>query len=337
MPRPAVRSDFEYNLPQSAIAQVPVEPRHAARLLDTRRMEDKRFSDLPAMLDPGDLVVVNSTRVRRARLAGRKETGGACELLLLERLTPHRWVCLIRPARRIRPGVQIEIGEEQAVVESAPDGGRVIVRFATDGDELARRYGEVPLPPYIRDEIGDEGRYQTVYAERVGSAAAPTAGLHFTPTVLEHLQQRNIDVVSVDLEVGLDTFRPISVEHLDDHVMHAEWVEIPASTAEAVHDARRRGARVVAIGTTVVRTLESGWSAGRLRQGRWSTDLFIRPGYDFHVIDAVVTNFHVPGSTLVVMIAALLGDDWRRVYGEALERGYRFLSFGDAMYLEAPR
>lgn len=334
MARGLLRSDFEYHLPESAIAQVPIEPRHAARLLDTRGMDDRRFSDLPAMLDPGDLIVVNSTKVRPARLTGRKETGGRVELLLLERLSSRRWVCLIRPARRIRPGVRIKVGADEAVVETAPDEGQVVVRFGRDGDELALLHGVMPLPPYIRESLADDDRYQTVYADRVGSAAAPTAGLHFTASVIESLVDRGVEVASVDLEVGLDTFRPISADHLDAHVMHAEWVDIPLDTVSAVQNARSRGAKVVAIGTTVVRTLESGWRDGRLRHGRWSTDLFIRPGYDFQVVDGLVTNFHVPGSTLVVMIAAFLGDRWCEVYAEALRRGYRFLSFGDAMYVE---
>ncbi len=316
------------------MAQTPIEPRHAARLLDTRTMEDRLFVDLPDMLDPGDLVVVNSTRVRPARLLGEKETGGAAELLLLERLDKHRWKSLVKPARRIRTGTRLLFGDDVAEVETDPVDGEVVVRFDGDAEEVAARCGVMPLPPYIRRPLTESERYQTVYAQRVGSAAAPTAGLHFTKTVLEALSERKIAVASIDLEVGLDTFRPITADSLDDHVMHSEWLEVPEATAAAILQARERGSRVVAIGTTVARTLESAWTGESFRTGRWATDLFIRPGYTFQVVDGLVTNFHVPGSTLVVMIAALLGEGWRQVYAVALERGYRFLSFGDACYIE---
>ena len=300
-------------------------------------MVDRHFFDLPSVLEPGDLVVVNSTKVRPARLHGRKESGGSVEILLLERIDQERWTCLIKPSRRIRPGSRLVFGGDGAEVETLPHQGEVVVRFDRDAEELAERCGVMPLPPYIHEPLAEGSRYQTVYADRIGSAAAPTAGLHFTDSVLTGLANRGITVASVDLQVGLDTFRPIAVDDLDDHLMHSEWVEVPAATGAAIEDARQRGAKVVAIGTTVVRTLESAWDDGRVRTGRWSTDLFIRPGYRFNVVDGLVTNFHLPASTLIVMIAAFVGDRWREVYAEALAREYRFLSFGDAMYIERSR
>lgn len=328
-------SNFVYDLPEAAIAQVPAEPRDAARLLVAEGLGDRHFADLPDLLAAGDLVVVNRTRVRRARLLGHKEgSGGRVEALLL-RPTPAGWEALVRPARRIRPGSRLRFGGIRATVVAGPDRGQALLEV--DAGELSLeealdRWGEVPLPPYFTGRLADPERYQTVYASRPGSAAAPTAGLHFTPEVLRRLGERGIEVASVDLGIGVDTFRPIAAAHLEEHHMHREDYLVDEQAAAAVAAARRRRGRVVAVGTTVVRALESATDAGgAVHPGPGSTDLFITPGYSFRVVDLLVTNFHVPGSTLVVLIAAFMGEGWREVYRVALERGYRFLSFGDAM------
>jgi S-adenosylmethionine:tRNA ribosyltransferase-isomerase len=327
------RDDLWYDLPEEAVAQRPIEPRDAARLLDTRDGTDHVFADLPHLLEPGDLVVVNRTKVRHARLVGQRvDTGGRLELLVLAPLGDDRWEALARPARRLRPGVEIAVGERRAEVVAGPEEGRVVVRLGGGAEAWFPSVGEVPLPPYIHETLDDPDRYQTIFADRVGSAAAPTAGLHFTDRVVRDLAGRGIPLTSVDLEVGVGTFRPVATERLADHVMHAERFSVDDAAVSAVRACRERGGRVVAVGTTVVRTLEARAADGGLvRAGEGSTDLFITPGYDFRVVDLVVTNFHVPGSTLVALVGAVLGDRWRAVYADALARGYRFLSFGDAM------
>ena len=332
---------FDYLLPESAIAQTPIEPRDAARLLRCEPLEDRVFCDLPQLLRRGDLMVVNRTRVRAARLRGRKpETGGAIELLLLRRVDADRWEALIRPARRIRPGTRVEFGGISGEVLTEPSRGEVVVSLkAPDGDieRAVAATGEVPLPPYIHESLDEPERYQTVFAAEVGSAAAPTAALHFTEALLQEIAAAGVSIAEVDLEVGLDTFRPIGTETIAEHAMHTERWELPPETADAIVDARRRGGRVVAVGTTVVRTLESAaTSHGLVKAGSGNTDLFISPGYQLKVVDAVLTNFHAPRTTLIVMIATLLGDRWRAVYDHALSTGYRFLSFGDAMLIEKP-
>lgn len=337
-----VRTDeFDYVLPATTIAQHPAEPRDAARLLRADILEDRRFSELPSLLDPADLLVVNRTKVRAARLRGIKAaSGGGVELLLTRRLDTRRWEALIRPARRIRRGTELTLGKISGEILSDPIGGEVVVALrAESGDieDLLPEEGEMPLPPYIHVPLDDPDRYQTVFAKTVGSAAAPTAALHFTTGLLESLEVAGIRIAEVDLEVGLDTFRPISTQAIDDHEMHREIWEVPVEAAEAVAECRERGGRVVAVGTTVVRTLESAaQDDGLIRADRGATDLFISPGYTLRVVDAVVTNFHAPRTTLIVMIAALLGDRWRDVYNHALGAGYRFLSFGDAMFVEQP-
>jgi S-adenosylmethionine:tRNA ribosyltransferase-isomerase len=338
------RDDLWYDLPEAAIAQHPVEPRDAARLLDTRHLADHRFADLPGLLEPGDLVVVNRTRVRAARLVGtRQGTGGSVEVLVLAPVGDDTWEALLRPARRLRPGVVVEFPDGvDAEVVSDPVEGRARVRFRLHGDVDPEawfdRAGQVPLPPYINRELEDPERYQTIFARTVGSAAAPTAALHFTPAVVDGLAERGVELAEVELEVGLGTFRPVAAERVADHVMHAERFVVPTEAAAAVAACRDRGGRVVAVGTTVLRTLEStAVGGGRIEAGGGSTDLFIVPGFGFRVADLLVTNFHVPGSTLVALVAAVLGDRWRDVYAAALDRGYRFLSFGDAMLAEVPR
>lgn len=327
-------SEFDYPLPETAIAQTPVEPRDAARLLVVAGMQDHHFRDLPRLLDPGDLVVVNDTRVRAARLLGEKaETGARIEVLLLDRTADGRWEALVRPARRLRPGDVIRLGAITAEVLTAPMEGRVHLALTAPGDveDAIEAGGEAPLPPYITTTLADPDRYQTVYAARTGSAAAPTAGLHVTPRLLEELGHRSIDVARVELQVGLGTFRPITAEQIRDHEMHPERISVPEATAVAIESARRRGGSVVAIGTTVVRTLESRALGPGVEPGEGETSLFITPGHRFSVVDRLITNFHLPRSSLVVMVAAFLGPQWRDVYTTALERRYRFLSFGDAM------
>jgi S-adenosylmethionine:tRNA ribosyltransferase-isomerase len=328
-------AELDYELPEAAIAQQPVEPRHASRLLDTRDLTDRTFIDLPDLLDPGDLVVVNATRVRRARLRGTRDgSGGAVEALLLERVGERRFSALMRPARRIRSGNVVWFGALEGRVLTDPVEGKVEIEIAGSGDVEAAidRQGEIPLPPYIRRPIDDPGRYQTVYADRPGSSAAPTAGLHVSEQVLAKLKSRGIGVTAVDLEVGLDTFRPITTDEVGHHAIHRERYRLSENTAAEVETTREAGGRVVALGTTVVRVLETAArSGGIVEPGEGTTELFILPGFRFKMVDLLVTNFHLPRSTLIALVAAFVGSEWRAIYAAALERGYRFLSFGDAM------
>lgn len=324
-----------YELPATAVAQIPVEPRDAARLLvdrgPRRAPEHRRVADLAELLEPGDLLVVNDTRVRRARLRLRKPTGGAVEVLLLDRevgapVGVHQ--ALVRPSRHVAPGTTLSGGDGFAVVVGDDLGGgrrRVVVH----GDPEA--VGDVPLPPYVRAAPADAERYQTVYARRTASAAAPTAGLHLTPDLLAACRDRRIAVVALELVVGLDTFRPITATRLEDHTMHREAYDVPPATWSAVAATRARGGRVVAVGTTVVRALESVAVTGAL-SGR--TALFIRRGHRFTTVDRLLTNFHVPRTTLLCLVDAMVGDRWRALYARALTDGYRFLSFGDAMLID---
>ena len=326
--------DFAYELPDAAVAQTPVEPRDAARLLvdrgPARSPEDHTVADLPDLLRAGDLLVVNNTRVIPARLHLTKATGGRAEVLLAERTGPRTWVALVRPGRRLPEGTVLHHGDESVVeVGAARADGERDVRLLGEEEPLALlgRLGAVPLPPYITEPLADPERYQTVFADRPGSAAAPTAGLHLTETVLARCREQAVSVATVDLEVGLGTFAPIRVEKVADHVVHTERYVVPERTIEALG----RADRVVAVGTTVVRALES-WAATGRAEG--PTDLFIRRGHQFARVDLLLTNFHVPRSSLVVLVDAFVGDRWRDLYATALDRGYRFLSFGDAMLLE---
>ena len=334
-------ADYDYELPEARIAQVPVEPRHAARLLVDDGAEapvrHRRVVDLADLVGPGDLVVVNDTRVIPARLHLRRATGAAVELLLLEELGGRSWEALVRPSRRIRPGEELHVGEADGTVGppivrvgEAMGEGRWSITFGGDEpvDVVLGRFGEVPLPPYISAPLADAERYQTVYARRPGSVAAPTAGLHLTPTVLDGLARRGVEVGSVELVVGLGTFRPITADRVEDHRMHAERYVVPDDVQAAIARTRARGGQVVAIGTTVVRALES-WATTGEASGR--TELFIHGDHEFRVVDRLLTNFHVPRSSLLVLLGAFVGSRWRSMYAEALEHGYRFLSFGDAM------
>ena len=300
-------------------------------------MTDHTFVDLPDLLRPGDLIVVNETRVRAARLVGRRrETDGRVELLVLDQNADGSWEALAKPARRLRPGVIIDFEGVSATVTSEPEEGRLQVTLdVADPEAAIQSAGEVPLPPYFSGNLPDPDRYQTLFATTPGSAAAPTAGLHFTDEVTRRVREAGMSIVTVDLHVSLDTFRPMSVDDVEDHRMHSEWCSVPAETATAIEQARKRGGRVVAVGTTVVRTLESHASgSGIVESGEMRTDLFLRPGSEMSIVDLLITNFHLPGSTLLVLLAAFMGDRWREAYRIALERDYRFLSFGDAMLAE---
>ena len=333
--------DFDYDLPKAAIAQEAIEPRDASRLLVAATMEDIHFSDLPTLLKPGDVLVVNTSKVRAARLMGRRLPGmGRTEVLLTQRIDPERWRALVRPAAKLRAGSVVRCNGLDVTLLTDPVGGVATVTIVTEGDvELAiESAGEVPLPPYFKGTIDTPDRYQTVFADRLGSAAAPTAALHFTNDVLDALADRGITVASVELEVGLDTFRPMAEGKVEDHVIHTERIVVPPETVAVVDSARDRDAKIVAVGTTVVRTLESAANGdGGITEFDGPTSLFITPGYQPKVIDAVITNFHAPRTTLLVLLAALMGDRWKDIYEHALDSGYRFLSFGDAMYFEVDR
>ncbi len=324
-------SELEYLLPESAIAQEPIEPRDAARLLVDRgpgaAPEHHVVADLPDLLMPGDLVVVNDSRVRATRLNVRKATGGEVEVLLVEPVGNHRneWEALVRPSRRVRAEMHLSSQDGSVHVTLHEPLGEGRWRVAVDGDVDGA--GEMPLPPYVHAKLADPERYQTVFARRPVSAAAPTAGLHLTEPLLARCRARGIDVAAIELAVGLDTFRPVTEARVEDHAMHTEAYIVPPSTMQACAAA----ARVVAIGTTVVRALEATAATGTL-DGR--TDLFITRGSAFQVVDVLLTNFHVPRTTLLALIDAFVGPRWRDLYGVALASGYRFLSFGDAMLVE---
>lgn len=334
-------SDFDYVLPDERIAQVPITPRDAARLLVAGNpVQHRHVCDLPDLLQPGDLLVVNETRVIPARLKLTRSTGGAAEVLLLETIDPDRrvWEALIRPGKKLKVREclfadnvpLIRIGERTA----AGDTFFVNLLGDTDPLQLLEQHGQMPLPPYITAVLDDPDRYQTVFAAAPGSAAAPTAGLHFTPELFSRLAARGIDRVAVELIVGLDTFQPISTENPLDHPMHTERYRVPPETMEACLRTRKQGGRLVAVGTTAVRALESAAKTGELA-GR--TKLFIHEGFDWQLIDVLMTNFHLPKTTLLMMIDAFFGPGWRSLYAEALRKEYRFLSFGDAMLIERSR
>ena len=347
---PTVTSEYRYDLPPELIAKAPAEPADASRLMllnANGTFEHRTFADLPSLLRPGDLLVINETRVIRARLRGRRAGGGAAEVLLLRPLDRSRfdpqareWEALVRPGRRLRPGSRVTFGDAGAceVADVASDGIRHI-RFDETVSllELLERHGEMPLPKYVGP--GDEARaarYQTMFARVPGSVAAPTASLHFTPRVVEALQRRGVEIVPLALDVGYGTFRPIEAERIADHVMHAEHYAIPEATAAAIESAKRQRRRVVAAGTTVLRALESAArESGTVSAGEAETALFITPGFQFRVADVLLTNFHLPASSLLVLVAAFAGyERIMRAYACAISERYRFYSFGDAMLIE---
>lgn len=338
------RSDFFYDLPEELIAQTPLEDRTHSRLmlLDRREgnIEHSYFYRLPEYLKEGDCLVMNDSRVLPARLIGRKDTGAVIEVLLLRDRGSNIWECLTKPGRRTRVGAEIRFGENDELhgtVIDEVEGGNRLIRFSYDGIflELLDRLGSMPLPPYIHEKLRDPERYQTVYSKVTGSAAAPTAGLHFTDELLSRIRQEGVETHFVTLHVGLGTFRPVKSENIEDHMMHEEYCVIPDETAEAVTRAKREGRRVIAVGTTSCRTLESrSEENGTLQPYAGFTNCFIYPGYRFRCIDALITNFHLPESTLIMLVSALAGrENILNAYRIAVEQKYRFFSFGDAMFI----
>lgn len=341
--------EFDYDLPPRLIAQTPLACRSDSRLLVLNRsngaIQHRRFGDVATLLSPGDLLVINDSRVIPARLIGQRRTGGVVEFLLLREVQPGVWRALIRPAKRLRPGEEVIFRSHHGVIGAV--GTAVIAEKLNDGEALVQlddrlsghleEFGRVPLPPYITERLADEERYQTVFSAHPGSAAAPTAGLHFTAEAMEDLAAHGVRVGRVTLHVGLDTFRPVTEEFAESHRIHQEWCSVSRETAEAVADAKEQGHKVVAVGTTVARTLETYAQSGRLeRREAFSdmTSIFITPGYSWKLVDAMITNFHLPRSTLLLMISSFAGKERvMRAYREAIAAEYRFFSFGDAMLI----
>lgn len=341
---PMRRSDYAFHLPGELIAQHPLDRRDDSRLLCLDRrdgaLSHRRFRDLPELLRPGDVLVMNDSRVMPSRLLGRREgTGGAAELLLLEQKGKDLWETLARPGKKLRPGSRVVFGEGLLTGEIVDtlEGGNRLVRFSCQGENffaVLERIGQMPLPPYITERLEDGERYQTVYSRQPGSAAAPTAGLHFTPELLEALRNKGIQTGFVTLHVGLGTFRPVKAENITDHHMHLEHYTVPEETARLVNAAKAEGRRVIAVGTTSCRTLESAWKEGALTPGPGSTGIFIYPGYRFQVLDGLITNFHLPESTLIMLVSAFAGyESTMNAYREAVQERYRFFSFGDSMFI----
>ena len=336
-------SDFDYHLPDALIAQTPTADRGASRLLVVDRqseaapLHDSAFAALPAMIPPGDLLVINSTKVRHARLIGSRPGGAPAEILLLHPVDDGEWLAMGKPGRALQPGKEISLGHDSAihVVAIEEEGFRRVRFVGLDADAAIARYGRLPLPPYItrQPDAQDETRYQTIYAAREGSVAAPTAGLHFTDATMQQLRERGVEIASLDLEVGPGTFRPVEVEDLAHHEMHAEHFEIPEAAADAIAAVRRRGGHVWAVGTTVVRALESAArDDGTVAAGQAATALMITPGFRFRIVDHLLTNFHLPRSTLLMLVAAFAGyQRTMAAYHHAVEQRYRFYSYGDAM------
>lgn len=337
-------SDFYYNLPEELIAQHPPKVRGESRLLSLNgnngTVTHMSFLDLPSLLLPGDCLVINNTRVIPARLLGvRKDTGAAVEILLLKRLSKDSWETIVRPGKKVRKGHEIVFIPDRlsCVVEDVLDTGNRIVRFAFDGiwEEVLDEAGSMPLPPYIHEQLEDRERYQTIYAKDPGSAAAPTAGLHFTTAILEEIKAMGVTVAELTLHVGLGTFRPVKTGEITEHVMHSEWYSFSSEASDQIRAAKERGGRVIAVGTTSCRTLETVASKDpRMLPSSGWTDIFIYPGYSFKCIDALITNFHLPESTLIMLVSAFAGKEHvLSAYQEAIEQKYRFFSFGDAMFL----
>ena len=336
---------FDYDLPPELIAQKPVEPRDHSRLLVVdpvnETMEDHVFYELLDHLHSGDVMVVNHSKVIPARLYGTRESGGSVELLLLKRLEIDIWECLVKPGRKVKPGTRLQFGTElRGTCLQVESDGNQVIQFYYEGvfEELLDRLGEMPLPPYITDRLSqsEQNRYQTVYRKEGESVAAPTAGLHFTEELLQKIQDKGVIVTSVMLNVGLGTFRPVKTSRVEDHQMHEEYFEITQETADIINLAKAQGRRVIGVGTTTIRVLESSWRKHGmiLKESAW-TDIFITPGYQFQVLDGLVTNFHLPQSTLIMLISAFMGRELTlKVYQEAIDRKYRFFSFGDAMFIQ---
>ena len=337
-------SDFYYDLPQELIAQTPIEKRDTSRLMTLNRTTGEvghhHFYELPDFLQPGDCLILNDSRVLPARLLGQRlPSGGACEVLLLTDKGEKTWECLVRPGRKMRTGAKLSFGngELTAEVVGEVEGGNRLVRFDYEGIflEVLEHLGKMPLPPYIKEELRDKERYQTVYSKVLGSAAAPTAGLHFTPELLEKIEAQGVGVGYVTLHVGLGTFRPVKEEEITDHEMHSEFCTVPLETAELINRTKANGGRVICVGTTSCRTLES-WAAedGHMEPKSGWTNIYIYPGYRFRVMDGLVTNFHLPESTLIMLVSAFAGREHvLEAYEQAVKERYRFFSFGDAMFI----
>ena len=337
------KTDFNFDLPEELIAQTPLARRDSSRLLlldkNTGELEHRHFFDLPEYLHEGDCLVMNDSRVLPARLLGSRSSGGSIELVLLRDLGDGKWECLSRPGRKTKPGTELSFGDGElsATVLEVTEGGNRIVQFHYDGIflEVLERLGKMPLPPYIKAELKDAERYQTVYSRELGSAAAPTAGLHFTKELLDTIASKGVKLCYVTLHVGLGTFRPVKEDEIEDHEMHSEFCIIPEATARIVSETKKNGGRVIAVGTTSCRTLESFANEdGTLSANAGWTDIFIYPGYCFKCIDALITNFHLPESTLIMLVSALAGREHvLNAYKTAVEEKYRFFSFGDAMFI----
>ena len=341
MPRTYTASDFDFALPPELIAQHPAPERSGSRLLDGRGAMpvDRTFRDLPSLLEPGDLLVFNDTRVIKARLLGAKASGGAVEALVERVLPGHEVLMHLRASKSPKAGARVRFAEAfdaEVLGRGGPDDALFHLRFPADPLRLLERHGHVPLPPYIThaDTADDESRYQTVFAQRPGAVAAPTAALHFDAAVLTALRERGVALAGVTLHVGAGTFQPVRTENLAAHRMHSEWFDVPESTVQAVARCRAAGGRIVAVGTTTLRALESAALGGELQAGSRDTDIFITPGFGFRVVDLLVTNFHLPRSTLMMLVSALAGyDRVRSLYAHAIAQRYRFFSYGDAMLL----
>lgn len=337
-------SDFYYDLPEHLIAQTPAEPRDHSRMMTLGRQSGqvghRHFYDLPEFLRPNDLLVVNNSRVLPARLYGKKtDTGSSMELLLLEQKQPFVWETLVKPGKRAKLGAEFSFGDgllTGTIIEVKEDGNRLI-EFRCDGNffETLDQIGQMPLPPYITEKLKDKERYQTVYSKETGSSAAPTAGLHFTPRLLDELKEKGVRIAELTLHVGLGTFRPVKVEDVTNHKMHSEHYHLPRETANLINETKQNGGRVIAVGTTSCRTLESIAAFHQeIRECEGYTDIFIYPGYEFKVLDGLITNFHLPESTLIMLVSAFAGyDNVMQAYKTAVEEQYRFFSFGDAMLI----
>ncbi len=337
------KSDFYYDLPEELIAQTPIEPRDSSRLLVYDRaadkVEHKIFRDIKNYLRAGDVLVINNTKVLPARLYAHTEHGGRVEVLLLRRISALRWEVLVKPGKKCRPGTRLTVDDKLSLtVNSVTDSGERIVDFECDGvfEEALERVGSMPLPPYIKKKLEDKNRYQTVYAKTDGSAAAPTAGLHFTPQLLEEIKGMGVEIAQILLHVGLGTFRPVKEDAITDHKMHSEYYEVGEEAAEIISRAKKEGRRIIAVGTTSVRTLESAANEdGTISPCRGNTSIFIYPPYKFRCVDCLITNFHLPESTLIMLVSALVGrEKTLELYKTAVEERYRFFSFGDAMLIK---
>ena len=338
-------ADFDYHLPEELIAQTPLKDRASSRLLvlddKTETLEDHIFSDILDFLNPGDALVLNETKVLPARIIGaKKDTGGAVELLLLKDLGNDTWECLARPQKRLKVETEITFGDGLLIAKvlELKDEGITHVKFSYTGIflEILERLGTMPLPPYIHKQLEDQSRYQTVYAKNLGSAAAPTAGLHFTPELLEQIKNKGVEIIKITLHVGLGTFRPVVVDDVKNHKMHTESYEISEDAAEKLNAIQKNGGRIIAVGTTTVRTLETVMEKyGEFKSCSGETSIFIYPGYKFKAIDAMITNFHLPKSTLLMLVSAFAGKDLiMKAYEHAVKEKYRFFSFGDAMFIK---